>query len=610
MPGQSQWEPVYEVEAGGFFVTFAGVQYRQYAEKLKSVMLACLATHGIRKESLLERPSIICSTLAVADSSGLLQHWRSCVFRTSLAELAEEAINYSPKKHPCKSEFHSFLLSITISALEFYWHLKQELITNMEEEELHRNKKLKQTHPYQVTDAFDNVKQQLDVLSRKLSYVENAIITRKKELEELKNKKEEMDMIFRDKQRVTVSLIEEKGNKELEDLKMEKNERDMIFRDQQRITLNLIEKKDSMIKELESTVATSRKAIDKLNCELKLKEAQVQSKKEEDARRPINANPDQIRILEKIAQALAIQIVELDSSDDQFGMQSGASSHESVRLNIKTTTKVISPSDIGLPEQRDWSESDCLVPPEDQGRCQCCWAIVVACIISSIRYLQGYDENLVIYSYQELIDYGLDWMPEKVKAKKILDKVGCFTSSTKNGFKMVQTYGLSRLKDYGGFKARKQTPSERKECSKKALRNHLIDKLVSIADGDEEAILKALDKHPIAACIDIHQELIDLKKDCIYSGPAPESLFLGGHVVQIIGYGKDEESGIDYYIIRNSWGKKWGNGGDAKESGKFDIRNFELIVVMGRSDIRDFEFIAVIGGRGFSGPKTDTYVMK
>jgi hypothetical protein len=71
---------------------------------------------------------------------------------------------------------------------------------------------------------------------------------------------------------------------------------------------------------------------------------------------------------------------------------------------------------------------------------------------------------------------------------------------------------------------------------------------------------------------------------------------LGGHAVCLVGYAED------YFIVRNSWGKKWGDGGFAYAHNEYASRAFTEAYGVIMPEDGDKEGYSASGGGGDAGP--------
>jgi len=65
---------------------------------------------------------------------------------------------------------------------------------------------------------------------------------------------------------------------------------------------------------------------------------------------------------------------------------------------------------------------------------------------------------------------------------------------------------------------------------------------------------------PVTTGFTIHNDFQEWDGKGVYTWDHT-SAETGGHAVVIVGWGKEEDTGLDYWLVRNSWGPSWGDNG-------------------------------------------------
>jgi len=205
------------------------------------------------------------------------------------------------------------------------------------------------------------------------------------------------------------------------------------------------------------------------------------------------------------------------------------------RRQLKTTMS-------DLPSYVNWVEAGAVTNVKNQGHCGACWAFSTTGAIEGARFIKT--NELKSLSEQNLVDCDSH---DSACEGGMMERA--FTYDMK---------GLCSEEEYP-YKMEKGSVCNPNNCSPVADSGVLY--YIDVPEKSDAGLRASIAMQPTSVAIDSRSIYLQLYKSGVFHVDHCGEGGIIDHGVLAVGYGHDENLDKDYYLIKNSWGGKWGENG-------------------------------------------------
>lgn len=188
----------------------------------------------------------------------------------------------------------------------------------------------------------------------------------------------------------------------------------------------------------------------------------------------------------------------------------------------------------------NWVERGAVTPVKNQGSCGSCWSFsTTGSVEGALEIKTG---KLVSLSEQQLVECSTA-------------NLGCNGGLPDRAFGYVEEKGLCAESDYPYTSGDGSVGTCRDSACTPVAK---ISNYQDVKKYSQSALMAAVAVQPVSIAIEADKKGFQFYESGVFSGECGTAL---DHAVLLVGYGHDEETGLNYWKVKNSWSSSWGDEG-------------------------------------------------